>query len=132
MKLMKNRYFLILLPTVVIIAAVGGYLIYQTNTVAGEYDDLAMCLSEQGVKMYGAFWCPHCENQKKDFGSSFRHVNYVECGVRGNQRAQTDVCRQAGITSYPTWEFADGSRVEGELSLIILSGLSGCQMKIDG
>ena len=128
---MRNRFLTIFLPVAVVIVAVGGYLIYQ-NTVAGEFDEFAQCLSERGVKMYGAFWCPHCENQKKDFGRSFRHVNYVECGVRGNQRAQTGVCRQAGITSYPTWEFADGSRVEGEKSLLILSGLSGCQIKNDG
>src|ERR1700756_4791741 len=48
------------------------------------YDDFARCISAKGAKMYGAFWCPHCEEQKEQFGSSFQYVNYVECGVKGD------------------------------------------------
>ena len=29
--------------------------------------------------MYGAYWCPHCQAQKKVFGESFQYVPYVEC-----------------------------------------------------
>ena len=31
-------------------------------------DALAQCLTAKGVKMYGAYWCSHCQNQKKAFG----------------------------------------------------------------
>jgi hypothetical protein len=131
-KARARRFFVIAAPTVAIVAAVGAYLIYRSATAAGEYDAFAKCLTERGIKMYGAFWCPHCEDQRKDFGRSFRYVNYVECGVRGNLNAQTAACTISGIESYPTWEFADGSRVKGRVPLQILSGLSGCELKVGG
>jgi hypothetical protein len=91
------------------------------------YDDFARCISAKGARMYGAFWCPHCEEQKELFGSSFQYVNYVECGVKGDVRAQTQVCKDAGIKHYPTWEFADKSRVEGKKSFQYLSEQTTCK-----
>lgn len=100
------------------------------NGEAGEpgmYDDFAKCLSEKGVVMYGAYWCPHCKNQEELFGGSWKLVNYVECSLP-NRAGQTQLCSKAGITGYPTWEFSDGSRAEGELSLQQLSDKSGCSL----
>ncbi len=77
---------------------------------------LAEWLTSQDVKMYGAYWCPHCADQKEIFGSAFSKVNYIECSLP-NRGGQTAACQQAGITAYPTWEFADGTRVEDVLSL---------------
>ncbi len=77
--------------------------------------------------MYGAYWCSHCENQKEMFGSSWKHVEYVECSLPGN-RIQTEFCAKAGITSYPTWEFTNGARIAEEVSLSGLSEKSGCTL----
>jgi hypothetical protein len=99
------------------------------STSDGEYDTFAQCLTEQGVKMYGAYWCPHCASQKELFGSSFDHVNYVECAI--GRSGQTVECTNAGIQSYPTWEFGDDSRVTGELSLDMLAERSGCELNKD-
>jgi uncharacterized membrane protein len=66
---------------------------------------LARYLKEKGAKMYGAYWCPHCHEQKQLFGKpAFNEINYVECADVQNPRQQTDACRKAGIESYPTWE----------------------------
>ncbi|HLC65549.1 MAG TPA: hypothetical protein VJI46_05505 [Candidatus Nanoarchaeia archaeon] len=92
------------------------------------YDTFAKCLSEKGVKMYGAYWCSHCENQKEMFGDSWKYVNYVECSLP-NRGGQTGICKDAKIEGYPTWEFADGSRLSGELSFETLSQKSGCQIE---
>ncbi|MBI4439900.1 hypothetical protein HY638_02920 [Candidatus Woesearchaeota archaeon] len=89
------------------------------------YDTLAKCLSEKGVKMYGAYWCPHCQNQEKMFGDSWKYVTYVECSLP-NRAGQTQICKDAKIEGYPTWEFSDGSRLSGELSFETLSQKSGC------
>ena len=44
---------------------------------------LAIHLSKTGAKMYGAFWCPHCQQQKAIFGASANRLPYVECSPNG-------------------------------------------------
>ncbi|MBI3034652.1 hypothetical protein HYY72_05840 [Candidatus Woesearchaeota archaeon] len=91
------------------------------------YDKLASCLSEKDVKMYGAYWCPHCASQKEMFGSSFDKISYVECSLP-NRGGQTEICKEKNIESYPTWEFADGSRLVGEQTTEKLAEKTGCQL----
>ena len=92
-------------------------------------DSFAQCLTKKDVKMYGAWWCPHCAEQKEFFGYSFQYVNYVECSPPG-QRTQNDACKAAGIKSYPTWQFAEGTRVQGELHLQALAEKTGCPLPL--
>lgn len=91
------------------------------------YDEFAKCLNEKGAKMYGAYWCPHCQNQKEAFGESWKYVNYIECSLPGD-KGQTQECKDAGIEGYPTWVFAGGERVEGEASFKELSELTNCPL----
>jgi hypothetical protein len=90
-----------------------------------EVDVFAKCLTNEGAIMYGAFWCPHCARTKKNFGSSFEFIDYVECDPRGDNE-QSVLCIEKGIEAYDTWEFSDGSRVVGEPSFEELSEGSGC------
>jgi glutaredoxin len=90
-------------------------------------DYFALCLSQKDVKMYGAFWCPHCESQKEMFGKSWQHISYVECSL-ADKSGQTKICIDEDIKSYPTWEFNDGQRHEGTLTPLQLSQFSGCKM----
>lgn len=54
--------------------------------------------------MYGAWWCPHCEEQKLLLGQeAFSKINYVECADDG-KNSQAALCQKVGIKSYPTWE----------------------------
>lgn len=42
--------------------------------------ELARRLKEAGAKMYGAFWCSHCQEQKVSFGAEAqKDLPYVEC-----------------------------------------------------
>lgn len=91
-------------------------------------DRFASCLTEKGAKMYGAFWCSHCKAQKEEFGSSWEKIIYIECSLPSGQ-GQTEICTQAGIEGYPTWEFADGTRKSGELSLEYLASKTGCSLE---
>ncbi|MFN7990662.1 MAG: hypothetical protein U0R44_00735 [Candidatus Micrarchaeia archaeon] len=95
------------------------------SNAPGKYDDFAKCLSSKGAKMYGASWCPHCNDQKKMFGSSWKYMDYVECSTPDGT-AQTQVCIDAGIKSYPTWEFKNGTRVNGVLTFEELGAKTGC------
>ena len=89
-------------------------------------DRFAQCLTDKGTLMYGLFWCPHCEDQKEMFGSSFQNVRYVECGTPDHQ--EQPQCSQEGLKDFPTWKFPDGDRHAGGLSLQELSVKSGCSL----
>ena len=93
----------------------------------GKYDTFAKCIANTSTTFYGAFWCPHCQNQKREFGSSEQYLPYVECSLP-DQSGQTQVCIDKGIQSYPTWYFPDGSSSTGEMSLDVLSQKTGCAL----
>lgn len=70
----------------------------------GKYTEIAKCLTEKGVKFYGAYWCPHCQDQKKIFGDDMKYINYVECDAKG-ENAKPEECQKAGVERFPTWFF---------------------------
>ncbi|MGK7928273.1 MAG: vitamin K epoxide reductase family protein [Spirulina sp.] len=85
---------------------------------------LAQHLSQIGVKMYGAYWCPHCSEQKFLLGKqAFAAIDYIECD-RQAKNSQTALCQATGISSFPTWQI-DGKLYEGIQSLEKLAQLSG-------
>ncbi|MGB3201470.1 MAG: thioredoxin domain-containing protein [Nodosilinea sp.] len=84
---------------------------------------LAQHLTTTGGIMYGAYWCPHCADQKAMFQAAADQLPYVECAADG-ENAQPDLCRQKGIEGYPTWEI-DGQFYPGVQSLDQLAELSG-------
>ncbi len=113
---------------VVILGSIGGLIAYNNyqSKQPGLYDDLAQCLTKNGVKMYGAYWCPHCQAQKKAFGNSWKFIDYIECALPGGQ-GQTKECTDAKIEGYPTWVNKDNKRVSGEQSMSALTDFGGCQ-----
>ena len=110
----------------IIAFAVFAFVLYrmffQADLPAENVPELAMCLAERGVVMYGAEWCSHCQNQKKLFGESFKLVAYVECPD------EPDVCTAMGIEGYPTWVFPDGRWLVGEQSIELLAREAGCEL----
>lgn len=67
---------------------------------------LAKHLKQMGVKKYGAYWCPHCYEQKQLFGKeAWKEIEYIECASDGKgKNPQPGLCREKGIESFPTWE----------------------------
>lgn len=99
----------------------SGYAITTTSAPANVA--LAEHLTETGAKMYGAFWCSHCRDQKQLFGrDAVNALTYVECDPAGTN-PQPQVCQTAGIQSYPTWEI-NGELYQGTRSLDELADLS--------
>jgi hypothetical protein len=121
------RWLWIGVVLVVAVAAwVAYYVLYYQKPVS-TLDGFAQCLKTKGAKMYGAWWCPHCADQEEMFGYAFQYVNYVECSPPG-ERTVSDVCKQADIKNFPTWQFPDGSRTEGAQALTILGEKTGCKL----
>lgn len=119
-------YFIV--TGLIVIGGIAGLAFYK-QSVPSPYEPFAQCLTDKGVKMWGAWWCSHCQAQKKLFGTAFDKVTYNECSTPGKQD-MTPLCKNAGITNFPTWEFADGSRVQGEQSLEELAKKSGCSLPV--
>jgi hypothetical protein len=123
----KNTIFIIaaLVIVVVAFAFLQDKIMPKKTTPESKYDGFAKCLTEKGATFYGATWCGHCQTQKKMFGDSFQHVNYIECADANG--GQTDACEFAGITGYPTWDI-NGEKVSGAIPLEQLSNKTGCEL----
>ena len=97
----------------------------------GKYDAFATCLKDKGAVFYGAFWCPHCQAQKKLFGTSAKLLPYVECST-ADASGQLPICIAKKIESYPTWELADGTRIPTEnsagVTLETLAAKTSCEL----
>ncbi|MFA7314994.1 MAG: thioredoxin domain-containing protein [Candidatus Magasanikbacteria bacterium] len=124
MKKNKLKLIAIIVVTIVLIAT-GIYLIVSYNNQPGKLDDFTKCLQKQGATFYGAFWCPHCKEQKAEFGKSAKYLPYVECSA-ANGSSQLPVCNNQKIDGYPTWIFADGSRQSGKIELQDLANKTSC------
>lgn len=125
---MNTKTIVIYLAAVILILG-GAYWLNSASGTSGpgKLDGFAQCLEDKGAVFYGAFWCSHCQNQKKLFGSSQQYLPYVECSTP-NGTGQIQVCAEKGIQSYPTWVYPDGTRETGEISLARLSEKTGCAL----
>ena len=87
----------------------------------------AECLTSQGAVLYGAYWDSSTKKQKAYFGAEIVNINYIECGVEGDYRAQQEVCEEEGILAYPTW-IIDDEKHMGIMTPKQLAALTGCEV----
>ncbi|MFY9644507.1 MAG: hypothetical protein WAK29_04965 [Terriglobales bacterium] len=112
------------------VVVVIGLVYFLDHHSQHKHDAFARCLTDRGVKMYGAWWCPHCVEQKEKFAASFEYAPYVECGIKGQTSGQSEACKEAHVQHYPTWQFPPtGERVERIFSLEELSDRTGCPLE---
>lgn len=122
-----NRNTLIWLSVIgLFVVGVLGFGIYSA-TQPGKYDTFAQCINDSGATFFGAFWCPHCQEQKAMFGKSASLLPYKECSTPDGQ-GQLQECTDAEVTGYPTWEFADGSRIGGVAQMESLAEKTNCEL----
>lgn len=108
------------------LAARSGEVGPPVTSLSGQAEiALAEHLNAIGAKMYGAWWCPHCHDQKELFGAEAAALlPYVECSPDG-QHSQTNLCRsKTQVTGFPTWEIK-GEYYPGSRSLETLADVSG-------
>lgn len=85
---------------------------------------LANHLNQVGARMYATYWCGYCRRQQEMFGpEAVQRLTIIECDPRG-QNAQPQLCRQAGVSGFPTWEI-NGRQYPGMYPLERLAELSG-------
>lgn len=119
---------------VTILVSVVGMGVYSASqgigTSRGSAIALAQHLTQIEAKMYGAYWCDHCRQQKQLFGkAAVEQLPYVECDPAG-ENSQPNQCLAAEITSYPTW-IIHQSKYEGVRSLQDIARLSKFKGSLD-
>mmetsp|Transcript_10456 Transcript_10456/g.14777 ORF Transcript_10456/g.14777 Transcript_10456/m.14777 type:complete len:286 (-) Transcript_10456:110-967(-) len=103
---------------------------------------LSLYLKDIGATMYGAYWCPHCQNQREIFGrEAWSNVLYVECSVRGYGYDPTKIPKD--VNGFPTWKLANNTTnnfknkkgnimsISGEMPLELIAKKSGYNGDID-
>lgn len=86
--------------------------------------ELARLLKNAGARMYGAFWCSHCYEQKQMFGrDAMEDFPYVECFPEGWKQGieMASACQAVSdLKGFPTWVIGD-RKLEGVQSFETLS-----------
>ncbi|XP_074274969.1 thiol-disulfide oxidoreductase LTO1 isoform X1 [Silene latifolia] len=92
---------------------------------------LAKHLHSIGAKMYGAFWCTHCHEQKEMFGrEAAKLLDYVECFPDGVKKGTLIAPACIGVPGFPTWVIND-EVFSGEKTIEELAKISGFQDDVD-
>lgn len=127
----KSTLATIIVAVIIVAATIGVVIVVSTKNSdpnkGSEFIPFAQCLKDAGAKFYGAYWCPHCREQKIAFGKAASFLPYVEC-ANASGDGQTEACTTQKIERYPTWIFKNGERVEGKLSMEILSQKTSCPL----
>ena len=100
---------------------------WEVTTTSGEAEiALARHLAQVGVKEYGAYWCPHCYEQKQLFGKpAYKELPYIECTPDG-KNGKPEVCKDAGVKFFPSWKI-NGELTSGVKKLDELADLTNYQ-----
>ena len=113
-------------------AATGGKGVAPAVVAASSPAKVALAehLTATGARIYTAYWCPHCHEQKELFGKeATAKLTVIECAPDG-QNSQKALCDQKKIEGYPTWEI-NGKLDSGVKPLAKLAEQSGYKGPID-
>lgn len=97
-------------------------IVVETSSGASEIG-LAKHLTKIHAKMYGAYWCPHCQAQLAMFGKeASKLLDLTECDP-GGKDAKPERCKKERVMGYPTW-IIKNRRYSGTQSLTALANAS--------
>ncbi len=111
--------------------------VFAYDSQSGEAEtQLAQHLKSTGAIMYGAYWCPHCCEQKLLFGPAAvnQDLPYTECDPKG-KNPQPETCQQelgaaaqqtGKKAGFPTWK-VNGKYLLGPQELKTLAQASNYQ-----
>tara|TARA_Y100000310_G_scaffold341650_2_gene441504 strand:- start:181 stop:1023 length:843 start_codon:yes stop_codon:yes gene_type:complete len=119
-------------PWIVAIVIINLIPLIVFNFPGGEQEDhtqLAKCITERGVNMYGSFRCGVCAKTRALFGDAFQYINEIECHPQGED-SQWELCQEKALEGTPTWILEPNGeeikRETGFLSIEELKEFSGC------
>ena len=86
----------------------------------------ARALAADGVQLFAAAWDADSTSQIQLFEDGGKDLPFIE--VTGGDRELNDVGEAEEISTFPTWQFSDDTRVEGILTLAQVSEMSGVEI----
>ena len=115
-----------------IVAFVVIFIIFNIPWNLGQnYDEVAKCITEKEVNMYGSFKCGVCNKIRGDFGESFQYMHEVECHPDG-EHSQWELCQEKAIEGTPTFILepngVEEKRYQGYLSPENIAKFAGCEI----
>jgi uncharacterized membrane protein len=123
LKKLKNFIALVILINLIPLVA------FNIDFSKEDHTEVAKCITEKGVNMYGSFRCGVCAKTRTMFGEAFEHINEIECHPQG-ENAQTELCLEKGIDKTPTWILepngVEKDRRIGFMSVNELAVFAGC------
>ncbi len=124
---MNQKYFFNIAIILIVLGGVATVILTsKTDPVEINKRDIVQCIKENGSKFYGAFWCPHCAEQKEVLGRRKNNYNYIECSTP-DSKDTTQICKDENIRNYPTWKFENDPRVcRGVTPVRVLANITGC------
>ena len=81
--------------------------VYWSHLRKTELRKTMAVLKRAGFKIYGSSGCGWCKKQLKDLGEFSDTLPFVDCAANPGE------CSQLGITGFPTWVDAKGTRYPG-------------------
>src|SRR3989338_8926538 len=105
-------------PWIITVFLLSLLLIFAFNFSFGEkknYDNIAKCITEKNVVMYGSFRCGVCAKTREKFGDSFQYIKEIECHPQG-ENPETERCLEKNIELTPTWIMeVDGQEIKRQV-----------------
>ncbi|GMI57620.1 hypothetical protein ScalyP_jg10906 [Parmales sp. scaly parma] len=87
-----------------------------TNKSSKQAEKIGDQLTKLNSRMFGAYWCSHCFEQKQTLGKqAMAKIPYLECAKDGKD-SEWRVCKDLKLPGYPCWEI-NGNIYPGEQSL---------------
>lgn len=110
-----------LISIMIIIPTLGNIMEEESvNETTTEMENFTLCLTHNGVSLYGESDNTSMINQKQLFEESFEYLVYIDC------TEEIDKCNAERIEINPTW-IIEAEKHEKVLSIDELSNLSGCE-----
>ena len=98
-------------------------LVLDASTPVNDLVAFSQQLNAAGAKLFGAAWDVNTTAQRQLFGDGAQFLPFIEVTNTSHNPNQTAISNN--ITTYPTWVFADNSRLEGVQTLAALSAKTG-------
>lgn len=107
-----------------------GVTLYYTLAgwgVPARYTVFAKCVAGSGTHVYTKLWDEPSNRQRDMFGKAARHLPEINCSSRSGLFTAS-VCERERITTFPTWIFTYGDRVEGVLTPEQIASRTRCSL----
>lgn len=128
---MKSHYIIAGFILIMFASAIA-YILDKKDPDQSPLAEFAQCLNEKQAVFYGSATCSHCIQQKRDFGSAYKFLNYKECNPHYGSEQDVAQCEAVQVPATPYWvispEGKEPLKLRGRQTLQTLAQATGCSL----